>query len=85
MNPSEDRAKLHPDPPVYSVPAFCEAHGISRGYLYQLWTEGRGPRRTKLGRRTLITGEAAARWRRRMEEETSRAESSEATKPGAVA
>jgi hypothetical protein len=58
------------DPPLYNVSAFCEAHDISRGYLYQLWTEGRGPRRTKLGRRTVITGEAAAEWRRRMERET---------------
>lgn len=58
------------DPPLYNVPAFCEAHDISRGYLYQLWSEGRGPRRTKLGRRTVITGEAAAEWRHRMERET---------------
>lgn len=58
------------DPPLYNVPAFCEAHDISRGYLYQLWSEGRGPRRTKLGRRTVITGEAAAEWRRRMERAT---------------
>ena len=56
------------DPPVYEVPAFCEAHGISRGYLYALWSEGRGPRRMKLGRRTLISGEAAADWRRQLEE-----------------
>lgn len=64
------------DPPVFSVPAFCESHGISRGYLYQLWSEGAGPRRFKCGRRTLISREAAAEWRRRMEEETARAESS---------
>ncbi len=58
------------DPPVYSVRAFCEAHDISRGYLYQLWSEGAGPRKMKVGRRTLISREAAAEWRRRMEEET---------------
>jgi hypothetical protein len=58
------------DPPTYSVRQFCHAHNISRGYLYQLWNEGRGPRRTKLGRRTLISGESAAAWRRRMEQET---------------
>ena len=60
------------DPPVYSVPAFCEAHGISRGYLYELWARGDGPRRMKVGRRTLISREAAARWRRQMEKHTSR-------------
>lgn len=64
------RSRESVDPPAYSVPAFCAAHGISRGYLYVLWAEGRGPRRTKLGRRVLISGEAAADWRRRMERET---------------
>lgn len=59
-----------PDPAAYTVSSFCEEHHISRSYLYQLWSEGRGPRRTKLGRRTLISGEAAADWRRRMEAET---------------
>ena len=60
----------HLDPPTYSVNAFCEAHHISRAYLYRLWNEGRGPRRTKIGRRTLISRESAAAWRRRMEQET---------------
>jgi len=67
-------AASHPrtvtDQPTYTVNAFCKAHHISRAFLYRLWSQGRGPDRTKLGRRTLITGEAAARWRRRMEEAT---------------
>lgn len=58
------------DPAAYTVSTFCEGHHISRSYLYRLWSEGRGPRRTKLGRRTLISGEAAAAWRRQMEAET---------------
>jgi len=58
------------DPPTYTVDAFCEAHHISRAFLYQLWSKGRGPDKTKLGRRTFITGEAAARWRRRIEDAT---------------
>jgi len=58
------------DPPVYSVSDFCEAHCIARSFLYLLLREGRGPRVTKLGRRTLITREAAAEWRARMERET---------------
>jgi|GEM_PF-946900 len=68
------RAVPHPrtvtDPPTYTVDAFCEAHHISRSFLYQLWSEGRGPDKTKLGRRTFITGGAAARWRRKMEDAT---------------
>lgn len=63
------------DPAAYTVSSFCEQHHISRSYLYQLWSEGRGPQRTKLGRRTLISGEAAAEWRARMEAETSEQES----------
>ena len=46
------------------------AAGISRSYLYWLWSEGLGPRRTKVRRRTLISGEADADWRRKMEAET---------------
>lgn len=71
----ESTSVLRLDPATYTVASFCEAHNISRSYLYWLWAEGRGPRRTKLGRRTLISGEAAAEWRLRMEAETMRCES----------
>ena len=60
----------NPDPPFYDVASFCAAHQISRAYLYTLWSDGKGPRRTKLGRRTLITGQAAQAWRRKLEQET---------------
>lgn len=57
--------------PVYTVAEFCAAHGnISRVMLYKLWNEGRGPRRMSVGRRVLITAEAAADWRARMEAES---------------
>jgi len=58
------------DPALYTVDSFCERHHIARSYFYQLLREGRGPRITKVGRRTLVRGEAAAEWRRRMEDET---------------
>ncbi len=51
----------------YSVADFCRAHGISRALFYKLLREGRGPRVMKVGRRTLISREAAEQWRRRME------------------
>jgi predicted DNA-binding transcriptional regulator AlpA len=51
-----------------SVAEFCHQHGISRGTFYKLLGEGRGPKAIKVGRRTLITIEAAAEWRRRMEQ-----------------
>jgi hypothetical protein len=61
---------IYSDPPIYPVSAFCEAHHIARSFFYQLLREGRGPRITKLGRRTFVTREAAAEWRRRNEQET---------------
>ena len=69
MEPSTSHSR-HQDPLTYTIASFCREHHISRGYLYQLWAEGKGPRRIKVGRRTLISGEAAAAWRRRMERET---------------
>lgn len=52
---------------AYSVDSFCDAYGIGRTLLYRLWSEGKGPRRMKVGERTLISREAAARWRRELE------------------
>lgn len=54
-----------------SSPAqFCDEHGIARTTFYMLLKQGRGPRLMKVGRRTLISAEAAADWRKRMEAET---------------
>ena len=52
---------------VYTVDEFCIAHKISRGHFYNLVGSGNGPTLMKVGRRTLISAEAAARWRSRME------------------
>ena len=52
---------------AYSVPAFCAAHDFSRALLYKALREGWGPEIMKCGARTLITVEAAARWRAKME------------------
>ncbi|WP_186193809.1 hypothetical protein [Burkholderia gladioli] len=57
--------------PAFSIEDFCKAHGpISRSYFYELVASGKGPRIMKLGRRVLISMEAAADWRRDMEERT---------------
>jgi len=58
---------------MFSVPAFLSEHGISRSLFYRLVKEGRGPRITKINDRTLISAEAAAEWRTRMEHETAQA------------
>jgi hypothetical protein len=55
---------------AFTVPEFCEAHRISRALFYLLLKRGDGPRLLKAGRRTLITVDAAAEWRRRMEAAT---------------
>ncbi|MBC7601229.1 MAG: hypothetical protein H7255_01015 [Ramlibacter sp.] len=53
-----------------TVPQFCDGHNISRTHFYELIKLGRAPRLMKVGRRTLISQEAAADWRQRMETET---------------
>lgn len=58
---------------MISVSDFCRAHGISRAMFYKLTKEGRGPRTAKVGRRTLISQEAAEEWRREMERTERRA------------
>jgi predicted DNA-binding transcriptional regulator AlpA len=52
---------------AFDVPTFCAAHGISRAHLYDLWDEGRGPARMRVGRMVLISREAAEAWRREIE------------------
>jgi predicted DNA-binding transcriptional regulator AlpA len=58
---------------MLSIPAFCADHGVSRSLFYRLIKEGRGPRLTKIARRTLISAESAAEWRARVERETEEA------------
>lgn len=55
---------------AFTVAAFCQRHGISRAKFYQLLSTGEGPRIFKIGRRTLISTEAALAWRQSMEERT---------------
>ena len=47
----------------FSVAGFCEAHNISIGHFYALQKKGLAPRVMKVGLRTLISAEEAARWR----------------------
>jgi predicted DNA-binding transcriptional regulator AlpA len=52
---------------AFSIPEFCRTHGISRAHFYNLWKSGDAPAVMRVGRRTLVSAEAAAEWRRRME------------------
>ena len=62
---SEGRAAI--PQAMLTVDEFCEAHRICRATVYNLWRDDIGPDRVKVGRRTLITVEAAARWRAQLE------------------
>lgn len=50
-----------------SVDTFCKAHSISRSMFYKLQRQGKGPRLTKIGKRTLVSSSAAAEWLKQME------------------
>jgi hypothetical protein len=55
----------HGSPPVtFTVQEFCVAHKISAAFYYALKRAGLGPREMVLGRRRIISAEAAADWRR---------------------
>lgn len=58
---------------AYTIAEFCAEHRVSRTHLYMMVKTGKGPRLMKLGRRVLISVEAAADWRRTMESETATA------------
>jgi hypothetical protein len=49
---------------AFTVAEFCLAHKISQAFYYELKRAGLGPREMVLGRRRIISGEAAADWRR---------------------
>jgi hypothetical protein len=58
---------------AYSVAAFCVAHSISAAMFYKMLAAGIGPQTMKAGTRTLISFEAAARWRAEREAATAAA------------
>jgi hypothetical protein len=49
---------------AFTVAEFCFAHKISQAFYYELKRAGLGPKEMALGRRRIISGEAAADWRR---------------------
>ncbi len=55
------------DNQAYSVQQFCQLHDISRALFYKAVKEGWAPKTMRVGRRTLVSHEAAAEWRRQRE------------------
>ncbi len=39
----------------YDIEETCEILNISKQFLYKLWRMGKGPRITKIGRRTFVS------------------------------
>lgn len=58
------------NPTCFTIPGFCAEHHISKAFLYKLIKDGKAPRLFKVGRRTLISAEAASDWRALMEAQT---------------
>jgi predicted DNA-binding transcriptional regulator AlpA len=52
---------------AYTINQFCAAHSLSRTSFYRMRQRGLAPRMMQLGRRWLISQEAAADWRRARE------------------
>ena len=57
---------------AFSIPEFCEAHDISASFYYKLTNQNKGPREMEAGARRMITHEAAAEWRRELENQHGR-------------
>jgi hypothetical protein len=51
----------------YTIAAFCEAHRLSVGMYFKLKAAGIAPKEMHVGRRRLISYQAAAEWRRKRE------------------
>lgn len=60
-------------PLAFTVPEFCRVHNLSTSGYYELKKEGLTPKEIRLGRKVIITTEAAANWRRKMEDLTAEA------------
>ena len=61
-----DINRAHPQH-TFTIAQFCASHNISRTQLYLLQQAGCGPSLIRIGRRVLISAEAAADWRHMMQ------------------
>ena len=79
---THDRPQAHAPPAspgaeicAYSIAEFCRVHGgMSQAFFHALVAKGKGPKLMKVGARTFITVEAAAKWRRALEAATAQAD-----------
>jgi excisionase family DNA binding protein len=50
---------------AYTIPEFCEAYRLSRSGFYNAIARGEAPALMRIGRRVMISREAAEDWRRK--------------------
>ena len=60
-------------PYAFTIPQFCAAHGFGLTQYYRMKKESWGPAEMEVGRRRLISLEAATRWRAEREGATTAA------------
>ncbi len=58
---------MHQNTHTQSVQEFCKTNGISQSFFYKLRKQGKAPRCMIIGRRRIISSEAAQEWREAME------------------
>ena len=66
-NPTRNWRKLPKAAAASTIEEFCHAHRVSPSMYWKMKAEGLGPREMHVGRRRLISAEAAAEWRRERE------------------
>jgi len=52
---------------AYSINDAVSISGLSRTFIYRAWRVGKGPKRIKAGKRTLISDESLRAWLRSLE------------------
>ena len=52
---------------AFDIRDFCDYHKISKSHFYNLIKQNLAPKMMSVGKRKLISEEAAAEWRRAME------------------
>jgi hypothetical protein len=57
------RMKAETERLAFTIPEFCQAHGISESMYYKIRHAGRGPREKRVLSKVIVTAEAAAEWR----------------------
>jgi predicted DNA-binding transcriptional regulator AlpA len=54
---------------LLSVPEITSLTGLTRTFIYGKWAEGKGPKRMKAGKRTLVSRNELERWLKKLEKE----------------